>query len=58
MTSSEQHSGEEDAGTTRPEDWPEMFPDPDLDCNHQYVWDDAAGVYRCMYCDLTREEPK
>lgn len=44
--------------TELPNAWPEMFADPQLDCAHQYHWDDAEGLYRCMYCDDTREEPK
>jgi hypothetical protein len=44
--------------TAQPDGWPEMFPDPQPDCNHQFHWDGADGVYRCMYCNDTREEPK
>lgn len=51
-------SEQTNSDTTRPEGWPDMFPDPDLDCNHQFHWDDPDEVYQCMYCDLTREEPK
>jgi hypothetical protein len=38
----------------RPDEWPEMFPDPDLDCNHHFVWDDDACVYFCIYCEVPR----
>ena len=43
--------------TERPVEWPVTFPDPDLDCNHQYHWDDADGQYRCMYCELGKKRP-
>ena len=43
--------------TERPEDWPETFTDPILDCNHAFTWDTADDCYYCMYCGERRGEP-
>lgn len=45
------------SGTERPEDWPETFTDPSLDCSHAFTWDSADGEFICMYCGDRREEP-
>lgn len=40
-----------------PEDWPEHFGDPDLDCHHHFHWDNGDGCYRCITCNESRETP-
>jgi hypothetical protein len=48
---------EQDSGVERPEGWPGLFTEPTAGCPHAYHWDDADGLYRCIYCDDTVEQP-
>lgn len=41
----------------RPEDWPETFLDPIVECQHAFTWDTADGCYYCLYCGERRKEP-
>lgn len=41
----------------RPQGWPEMLSEPAANCNHQFHWDDAEGLYRCLYDDTTKVVP-
>jgi len=48
----------QDTATLQPPwNWPVMFPDPSMGCPHQFHWDDADALYRCLYCGETREQP-
>jgi len=44
---------------SRPDNWPEHYmADPDMDCTHYMMWDDADQQYVCIYeCGKTANQP-